>query len=264
MMRFRAMLFFTWALVLLLSPILRAEEWGTLKVKFTFGGPPPKPEAVKITQNPEFCGKQNVVDEMVVVDPDTKGVANVIGFMYFARGVKTKPPVHPDFESSAKSEIAIENKACRYEPHVVLLRTTQTLLIKNPDPIGHNTKVDSRNKPSNNNLPAGGEIKENYPQAEDLPIPVGCNVHPWMKGWLVLKDHPYMAASGKDGTWELKNVPAGKWTFRFWQEGAGFVRDVKVKGKMTKWDKGLVEITMTKDGVDLGEVEMSAKMFEKK
>ena len=59
-----------------------------------------------------------------------------------------------------------------------------------------------------------------------MPVKVACNIHPWMNAWLVVKDHPYMAVSDDNGKLEIKNLPAGEWSFQIWQEKAGYLREV--------------------------------------
>ena len=59
-------------------------------------------------------------------------------------------------------------------------------------------------------------------------MPVDCNIHPFMKGHLLVQDHPYMAVSGEDGTFEIKNIPAGKHEFQFWHEAAGYLKNLKL------------------------------------
>ena len=125
-----------------------------------------------------------------------------------------------------------DNHQCRFEPHVTMLRTTQTLVAGNKDPVGHNTNLSTlKNPPQNILIPAMGEQKLNFPMDESLPTTVNCNIHPWMKSFVVIKDHPYMGVSDKDGKVTIKNVPAGKWTFQFWQEAAGYVSEVELQGQ---------------------------------
>ena len=83
-----------------------------------------------------------------------------------------------------------------------------------------------------------------------------------MKGYLVVKEHPYVGVSDKDGKLTLKNVPAGKWSFQVWQEALGFVSEVKQDGKATKWEKGRVELTIKAGANDLGEVKIPAGAFK--
>ena len=58
---------------------------------------------------------------------------------------------------------------------------------------------------------------------ERLPGLVDCNIHPWMKGYLLVRDNPYMAVTGNDGSFLIANLPAGEWEFQAWHERSGFV-----------------------------------------
>ena len=233
---------------------------GTLKGKFTYGGDAPKAAAVAVTTDKAFCGKKPLVDESVVVGPKG-GLANVIVYLYLSRGDTVK--VDPAYDALKAEKVHLDNVACRFEPHVALLWTEQKIVFGNQDTIGHNTKVDSASKPMNPLLPAGGELEVQFEESERLPVSVGCNIHPWMRGWLVVRDNPYFAATDAEGNFEIKNIPAGDWTFQIWHESIGYVREVKVAGKDVEWSRGRVEVSITDGGTeDLGEVTVPAEAFD--
>jgi len=239
-----------------------AADWGHLSATFAYDGPPPTAKKVSITSDKQFCGKFNVVDESLVVNADNGGVANVIVYMYVGRGGK-KPPIHESYAATEAAKVILDNKHCRFDPHVVLLRTTQTLVAGNTDAIGHNTNFTTfRNKAHNTLIPAGGKEELRFPLEEPLPVPVACNIHPWMKGYLVVKDHPYMGASDPNGELTIKNIPAGEWTFQLWHEKAGYLREVKVNGTPTEWKRGRLTIDIKPGENNLGDVRIPASMFE--
>jgi hypothetical protein len=107
-------------------------------------------------------------------------------------------------------------------------------------------------------LPAKMIVKKVFKAEEKLPLPVTCFIHPWMQGYLIIRDDPYIAISARDGRFEIKNLPAGEWTFRAWHERSGWVKKVIIDGKPTKWEKGQFSVTI-EDGkeVDLGEVHVA-------
>jgi hypothetical protein len=236
--------------------------WGHLKGKFVYDGSAPTPAPLTITKDQEFCGKSPVLDESVVVNKDNGGLANVVVFLYVRSGKFPDP--HESFAESAEASVEIDNAACRFEPHVCVMRTSQKLILKNSDPVGHNTNIATTANPAfNQTIPASSELEHSLSEAERRPAAVGCNIHPWMKGWVLPQKSPYFAVSGKDGEFEIKNLPSGKWTFQVWQERAGSVDDVTVGGKKTKWSKGRVEVTINGDQTtDLGEIKLSAALFE--
>jgi plastocyanin len=237
------------------------EGWGDLVGQFVYVGTPPEPEKIEVTKDIEVCSLHSPVDESLVVAEDG-GVTNVVVQLRVPRG-QSPPTAHADYEATAEDHVVIDNEHCRFNPHVVLLRTTQTLDVKNTDPVPHNTNVQFISGFAFNPVvPAGDTVEQNVPQAEAYPGTVGCNIHPWMKGWLVVQDHPYMAVSAEDGTFEIKNLPAGEHEFQFWQEAAGNLADVST-GKGTTSRQGRLTVTVEPGTNDLGTIELTPAHFEK-
>lgn len=239
---------------------------GTLKGKFVFDGKAPAPDKLMITKDANVCapGGKAPVDESLVVGEDG-GIANIVVGIYVKPGGK-KPPVDAAAKKAIEKPVVLDNTMCRFEPRVTVLHVGQDLILKNSDSVGHNVKADlTANPPFNDLLPANGELKRVLKSAERLPMNVSCSIHPWMRGYLLVRDDPYAAVSKADGSFEIPNLPAGKWTFRVWHELSGYVEDVKVDGKSTSWKRGQVDIDI-KDGatVDLGEIKVGAKEFERK
>lgn len=170
--------------------------------------------------------------------------------------------IHDSYQATEKGDVLLDCVHCRFEPHVVVLRTSQTLKVRNSDPKGDNIKIDViKNLPINVTLPIGHTHEQQFPKAESLPARVSCSIHTWELGWLVVKDHPYMAATDDDGKFEIKNVPAGKRKFMFWQEEAGYLRDVTFQGKAQQWQKGTPELDLQPGDNDLGEIIVQPSLF---
>lgn len=177
------------------------------------------------------------------MNPTNGGVANVVVYIYVKPG-GAKPAAHADYAKTAADKIELDNKNCRFEPHIAVVRTGQTLVLKNSDPVGHNTKIDFLSNTPQNPIIPGSAMMAMKPEAtkleEKLPASVSCSIHPWMQAKLVVKDNPYVAVSDKDGKISIKNIPAGTWTFQIWHEKVGFVSKVKVGGAAKEWAKGRV------------------------
>ena len=62
-----------------------------------------------------------------------------------------------------------------------------------------------------------------YKLAEQEPISVVCDIHAWMRAYHLPIDHPFAAVSGEDGTFEIKDLPAGKHEFKIWHEAGGML-----------------------------------------
>ena len=252
------------------SPTCAAAEWGNLSGRFVYDGVPPTPEKLKITSDQPVCGKHDLKSELLVVNPQNKGVQNIIVYLYQNKlGARLTPydskevPIHEDYLALEKEVVTMDNNACRFEPHIALVWTRQKVVLGNSDPVGHNVKIDCRDNPqSNDTIPSGGTIEKKFDKAERFPAPVSCSIHPWMKGWIVVRDTPYMAVTDANGKFEIKNLPAGEWQFMFWQEQAGYVSSVKINGKPEEWKRGLKTITIKPGPQDLGDMLLAPDLFK--
>ena len=239
-----------------------AADWGDLKGRFVLDGNLPERPLLTINKDVEFCGKHEPRLEKLVVHQRDQGIANIVVWLDVKAGDKIA--IHESYSKSEKATIRLANKGCRFEPHVTILRTGQTLLIDNPDQVDHNTAAGlDRNSPFNELTPAGKSAQKNkFVQAEKLPAPIQCAIHPWMTGWLVVKDHPYVAVSDEHGHFEIKNLPMGEHTFVAWQELSGYLSDVNRGGAAETWKKGKVTVKVSTDGADLGEIKILPMVFE--
>jgi plastocyanin len=247
------------ALFGLASGIAGADEWGTIKGRFLYGGDAPSAAEIKADKDIEVCGKHKLVNEELAVGAD-KGLANVVVFVR-DKGVK----VHSDAAAEAKAaKVVLDNKDCRFSPHVVVVHTGQPLIIKNSDTVGHNSNVAAiKNPPSNSLIPAGGESSIPFANEEAIPAQVTCNIHPWMKAWVVVRPNPYAAVSAADGSFEIKNVPAGEVELQLWHEKAGYIGEIAVGGKSEKIAKGRRKVKVEAAGTDLGDMVLAPGLFQK-
>ena len=152
-----------------------------------------------------------------------------------------------------------DQKECVFLSHVQPVMVGQQLLIKNSDPIGHNTNIaPPGDQGVNPLLSPGGEFEHKFSFQQNNPVAVTCNIHPWMKAYVFPRGNPYFAITDKEGKFEIKNVPAGEPVeFRLWHESA----DTLAPGD---WSRGRKMITVPENGVtDLGKIEVSPDMFGK-
>lgn len=236
-------------------------QWGDLKIKFVVDGEAPKLTPPMIEKDKEVCtagGKKKVPNEEFVVGKEG-GLKDVIAFLVPEKGKPVK--IHTSYEDTAKDTITIDNKGCQFVPHVALVRVGQTLVIGNSDPTGHNSQFNfPENKKAENPLiPPKGEYKvkpEELTKRETRAQPIACAIHPWMSGFVLIQDHPYMATSDEDGVLEIKNLPVGKHSFQFFQQNVGYVPS---NGKL-KTMKGKAEIEIENGKTtDLGVVKVKYK-----
>ena len=243
--------------MLLASQTAAADDWGTLKGRFKFNGTVPTAAELKADKDVEVCGKEKLLNEELSVSADG-GIANVV---VFVRDKDVK--VHPD-SAAAKDPVLMDNKNCRFQPHVAFVQIGQPLTLKNSDTVGHNSNIATiKNPPSNSLIAAGAESNITFKIEEAIPAQVTCNIHPWMKGWVLVRPNPYGAVSSADGSFEIKNLPAGDIELQLWHEKAGYIGEISVKGKSEKIAKGRKKIKVAVGDNDLGEMVLDANLFKK-
>jgi plastocyanin len=117
----------------------------------------------------------------------------------------------------------IDQKGLMFSPHIVAVEQGTTVEFLNSDKVAHNVFWPSvgGNKKLTHNLGT-------WPQGEKRPfkfdnpgaIPLLCNVHPEMAGYIVVSPTPYYAVSDKSGAYKIENVPDGSYSVTAWHEGA--------------------------------------------
>lgn len=236
----------------------KADGWGTLKGQIIFEGTPPVMKALPTGgKDAPTCEDGKIFEESLLIDPETKGVKNTL---IFARKVSR---VHDSFKENAEEEVEFDQKGCVFLTHVTALRTSQPLKIKNSDPIGHNSNISPVGDQGINPLLAGGgETTYQFRRQQTTPVPVTCNIHPWMKAYILPRNDPYFAVTAADGTFEIANLPAGEEIeFQLWHERAAGPRGALVASK--EWENGRMKIKVPAGGVkDLGIIKLSTSAFK--
>jgi hypothetical protein len=226
-------------------------DWSSLKGQIVFAGDVPAPKEITITKDEKDCKDAlkgtPLVSEEWVVNKDNKGVRWV--FVWIApTDPKGKLAIHPDLAAIKEPKVFMDQPCCHFEPHCLALRQGQIWVAKNSSAIPHNVHYEGSKNPGDNPiLPAGKEVEIKDLKAELGPITVNCNIHPWMKAWVRVFDHPYYTITDADGKFEIKNAPAGDCLLYIWHEGEGWVHQGGKKGQPITLNAG--------ETMDLGKVE---------
>jgi plastocyanin len=175
---------------------------GSISGTIRFEGPAIKLPPLDMTADPACPGHPQTSDAIVI---NQGKLANV--FVYVKEGL-------PPGKFPVPSQPAIlDQKGCRYAPHVLGVMAGQPLRITNSDTADHNvhampTTNAAWNESQKPNEPA---ITKSFNKPE-MKVAMQCNQHPWMRAYVNVMSHPYYAVSAVDGRFEIANLPPGEYT----------------------------------------------------
>jgi hypothetical protein len=227
-------------------------KWGTIKGRIVWGGDTIPAPAVLDTSKEAGCAADGPVhSEEWVINDKNKGVRYVFVWLRTEQE-GGKLPIHPDLEKVKDEKVEFDQPCCKFVPHALALRKGQVLVAKNSSKFAHNFDWTGLipTQGSNTLIPPGGKIEIEMKPSQ-YQITVKCGIHPWMKGWVRVFDHPYYAVTDADGNFEIKNAPAGKFRMVIWHE-TGWCQKSKKLGdpieiKPGENDVGKIEIKANKE-----------------
>jgi hypothetical protein len=117
--------------------------------------------------------------------------------------------------------LVLENRACRFDPHVQVAEVGQWLELRNSDPILHNADARiGQDTIFNVALTPARHVRK--PLARAGLVAITCDVrHTWMKAFVAVTDHPYHTVTDAEGAYEIRDLPPGRYTVRVWHEELG-------------------------------------------
>ena len=177
----------------------------------------PAPTGVQNTTDPEACGLEHTLDDLLV-SAETRGVQHVIAALLDvpAIAVTAEPP----------QRLVIDNRECRFLPHVAVARVGDTIVARNSDAVLHTTHYYGPLR-SNVALPTEGMTVSRVFRRPGI-ITVLCDVHGWMRAYIRVDVHPFHAVSDELGFVRISGIPPGSYTLELWHERLG-TRQVRVE-----------------------------------
>ncbi len=201
------------------APSVSAAAGGTITGTVKYQGTPPHMRGIDMSKDP-VCAKAHAGNppkmENIVVG-DGGNLENVV--VYISEGLpagaaSAVPSKKPKFDQHG----------CQYVPHVLALAPDEKYDVTTSDPTTHNIHplpaAGSGNIGWNKSQPPGAPPIETSWKNAEVPIPVKCNIHPWMHGYFVVVKGP-SGQSDNTGKYTIENVPPGSYTLTAWQEELG-------------------------------------------
>ncbi len=180
-----------------------------------FEGEVPEKKKLEITKDQAVCDVTEKFDETLVVGEGNVLKNTIVYLMDISKG--------KDFDKKAKPEL--DQKNCRFNPHVQVVPVGTALTVLNNDKATHNVHIfgTSKNNTSVNKQQTKNRKRMRLTGAKGAegPIEVKCDIHGWMKAWVAYVPHPYFAVTNEKGEFTLEDVPAGTYKLGYWHEACG-------------------------------------------
>lgn len=205
---------------IIISSLLFVGLWtiafaGDLSGTVNYDGKIPKKKTLRMDSDPvcNAAHSEAVYKQSFVVDEN----GNLANVLVYIKNISS---------DTAPSDIAVlDQNGCMYSPHVMGVQTGQEIKILNSDPTMHNIHgLPKVNREFNFGMPKTVKEKSiSFDKVEDVFV-VKCDVHPWMKSYVQVFDHPYFSVTGLDGKFTINNIPPGEYEVVAWQEKFGSKR----------------------------------------
>ncbi len=205
---------------------------GVIRGQVSFTGTAPEMPKIQNGADP-VCARHELYAETVVVNQN-QTLKDVL--------VRIAPKAVPGFVPA--TPVVVDQTQCTYRPRVQGAVIGQMLEVRNSDDTTHNIhaksmKLGSRSEMEtlfNRGQPKGAPPLTG-PILPDIDVyAVRCDQHAWMRGYIVVNDHPYHSVTGPDGTFTIDKAPVGKYKLQAWHAFYG-VKEAEVtveEGKPTE------------------------------
>jgi plastocyanin len=201
------------------TPVVDPTQSATITGTVKFSGTAPKPIKIDMSMDPAcaMSGTDNYTEQYVVNDGK---LANV--YIYIKAGAQAA-------SVTSSYTVTLDQKGCRYTPHVIAIQQGGSVVFKNSDPTMHNVHIVAPGDSGALDVSQGpmGEPQSQQFTAQTVMMPVRCNNHPWMSAFINVAPTPYFAVTGKDGKFKIEGLPAGTYTLAAVHEKLG-EQDVQI------------------------------------
>lgn len=221
--------------------VMTVSNGGTITGVVKFSGDVPAMKQLEISKNPEVCAKTDKFEEHLMV-----GEGNVLknAFVYLvdiSQGVD-----FPKKNAAGKRmTYEIDQNGCQFIPHVNVVPVGKKLTMKNSDGILHNIHLFSKKGYNQAQPKTRRKLRIAAAKKAEGPIPIRCDIHGWMNGWLIYINHPYYAVTNEKGEYKIENVPPGTYKLAWWQEACGTNKEMPTSVTVAAGSTAKQDFTLT-------------------
>src|SRR5919108_3525080 len=198
------------------EPAVDAATAASLSGHVRFDGTLPPPEVIRMDGDPKCitAAQGEARRTEFFVSDDGKSLGNV--FIYVKEGLPQRMYPVPE------APVVLDQQKCRYVPRVVGAQVGQPVEIRNSDPLLHNVHGEGAiNQPFDYGQPLQGIKTTHTFTTREVMVPVKCQVHAWMRGYIGVVEHPFFAVTDGNGRFTIPQLPPGTYTIEAWHERLG-------------------------------------------
>lgn len=186
---------------------------GAITGRVAFEGTVAPPQPIRMNSDPNCISDTSVTRETLVVG-GAGGLSNV--FVYVKDGLgDLRFPV-------PSTPVVLDQRGCRYTPHVFGVRVGQPIEVLNSDDTLHNVHaIPESNREFNVGQPIRGMKHTHSFSTAEVMVLFKCDVHSWMTAYAGVLTHPFFAVTAGDGSFTLDGLPPGTYTIEAWHEQLG-------------------------------------------
>ena len=202
-----------------------ATAGGIIEGRITFEGPKIRgPSIIENVTDPEFCGIRHSLED-VLISATSRGIRDVVVAVALPEGMA---PVR-----SQGQKLLLDNRNCRFQPHVAVLTTGSVIEAVNSDRVFHTTHLYYGPLSKNLALNPGGRASQ--PANRPGFVIVKCDIHGWMRAFIRVDNHPFHAVTDAEGKFRISGIQEGSYMLEVWHEqfGEQTVPAVVTRGKTT-------------------------------
>lgn len=194
---------------MVLLALLLATETGALAGKVSLEGLAPSLANLPVTKDNKACGNSKPDESLEVKD---RGVKNAV--VWFLDVPGGKDAARPPREK-------LDQQQCQFVPHVLVAPQGSTVDVVNSDKALHNVRAQAGElKLMNYAMPIPGHVVPTRLKSDGI-FRVSCDVHPWMRAWIVVLPTRAYAVTDEQGKYRIEDVPPGKHRVKIWHERLG-------------------------------------------